>query len=88
MIVKLFGLVDLVLIISIVLVYLEMSKIFALVMILFFLFKTLFFISDFASYFDLACAVIFGLTLVGFFNIVTWIALVWIGQKALFSLLA
>ena len=76
MIVKLFGLVDLVLIISIVLVYLEMSKIFALVMILIFLFKTLFFISDFASYFDLACAVILGLTLVGFFNIVTLITFV------------
>lgn len=59
-----------------------------LVFIVYLIVKGLIFFRDVTSIIDLASAIIFIFVLFGTFNILTWIALLWILQKAVFSLVS
>lgn len=88
MILKLLGIMDLLSIASLLLFkYGITPKIFLIIAIIYLMAKGVFFFRNIVSLLDFGVAVIFILALFQTYNILTWIALIWVLQKAVFSLL-
>ena len=88
MIVKLLGLMDLLSIASLLLFkYGVVPQIFLIAAIIDLMAKGIMFFKNIVSLLDFAVAVIFILALFQVYNVLTWAAMVWILQKAVFSLL-
>lgn len=86
MIIKILGLMDLILVASLIAFkYGFVGQIIPLVFIAYLIVKGLIFFRDITSIIDLASAIIFIFVLFGTFNTLTWIALIWLLQKAVFS---
>ncbi len=88
MILKLLGLMDLLSITILLLFkYGIISQIFLIAAVIYLMTKGIFFFKNIVSLLDFAVAVIFILALFQIYNVLTWVAMVWILQKAVFSLL-
>lgn len=89
MIIKILGLMDLMLVLSLIIFkYGFIGQTIPLIFIVYLIIKGIIFFRDFTSIIDLVSTVIFVLALFGIFNVITWIALAWILQKAVFSLVS
>ena len=84
---KLMGLMD-ILSIAILLLfkYGLISQKFLIVAIIYLMIKGIMFFKNIVSLADFGVAIIFILALFGIYNVLTWIAILWILQKAVFSL--
>jgi len=88
MILKLLGLMDLLSIAILLLFkYGIVSQIFLIAAVIYLMAKGVMFFRNIVSLLDFAVAVIFILALFQIYNVLTWIALVWVLQKSVFSLL-
>ncbi|MBL7100982.1 MAG: hypothetical protein ISS23_03455 [Nanoarchaeota archaeon] len=84
---KLLGLMDITAIAIFLLFKFELvPQIFLIIALIYLTIKAMIFFKDFASLIDFGVIVIFTLTLFGIYNILTWIAVFWILQKAVLSL--
>jgi len=87
--IKLLGLMDLASIIIVILFkYGLLPQSFVIAAIIYLAAKALFFFKDVASFVDFGVVVVLSLTLFGIFNVLTWIALLWVLQKSILSLIA
>jgi hypothetical protein len=86
--VKVLGLVDIVTGFCLILLKFNLLKQFALIMALLLLIKSLMFLGDFVSFIDIFCVGVIVFAFIGFFGVITWIAVVWLIQKGIFSLFA
>ncbi|MBS3108553.1 hypothetical protein J4409_01650 [Candidatus Woesearchaeota archaeon] len=87
MIIYLLGLLDLLTAISLILLRFKVDF-FALFFALYLIIKSVLFIKSLASVFDLISGIVFILALYGYFGIITYIASIWLIQKAIFSFLS
>ncbi|MDP2907497.1 MAG: hypothetical protein Q8O03_06155 [Nanoarchaeota archaeon] len=88
MIIKILGLMDLLSITILLLFkYGVVSQIFLIAAVIYLMAKGVIFFRNIASLLDFGVAIIFALALFQTYNVLTWIALVWVLQKAVFSLL-
>ncbi len=84
---KLMGLMDLLSVASLLLFkYGIISQTFLIIAVVYLMVKGIIFFRNIVSLIDFGVAVIFILALFGIYNVLTWIALVWITQKAVLSL--
>ena len=84
---KLMGIMDILSIVSLLLFkYGFIPQIFLIIAVIYLMIKGILFFRNIASLADFGVAVIFILALFGIYNIITWVAIVWILQKAVFSL--
>ncbi len=87
MILKLLGLMDLFSIASLLLFkYGVVSQKFLIVAVIYLMIKGIIFFRNIVSLLDFGIAVIFILALFQIYNVLTWIAIIWILQKAVLSL--
>ena len=86
MIMQLFALLDFLVVGGVLLSYFDVGRNIVAFFYLFFFIKTVVFLPNIAGWIDLIALIIFILALFGVFNFVTWIAVIWILQKAIFSL--
>ena len=86
MLMQLFALLDFLVIGGVLLSYFDVGMNFVIFFYFFFFVKTVVFLPNFAGWVDLVALLIFILALFGVFNFVTWIAVLWVLQKAVFSL--
>jgi len=88
MIVKILGLMDLLSIGALLLFkYAGIPQIFLIAAVIYLMAKGVFFFRNIVSLLDFGVAIIFALVLFQTYNILTWLAIVWVLQKAVFSLL-
>ncbi|MEK6941015.1 MAG: hypothetical protein AABW49_03895 [Nanoarchaeota archaeon] len=85
MLLKLLGAIDLMTGISVVLVKFDIN-IFATLFLVIFAIKSVIFITNPASWIDIIALIIFVLVIFGVFNIITWLAVIWVLQKGIVSL--
>ncbi len=81
-----FGLLDLVAAIMMLLVRWNIGKTLGLIMALYVVVKSLVFIKDMASVVDLLAGIFFVLALFDYYNIITYILVLWLLQKGVVSL--
>lgn len=87
MILKLLGLMDLLSIASLLLFkYGLISQKFLIIAVIYLMIKGIIFFRNIVSLLDFGIAVIFILALFQVYNVLTWIAIIWILQKAVLSL--
>lgn len=86
MIVQLFGILDILAALSIVLLKFKLFNIFALALGIYLVIKGLLFIKSLVSWIDLICGIIIIISYFGFFSILSWIVALWLLQKGAFSL--
>jgi len=87
MILKLMGLMDIISIAVLLLFkYGLISKMFLITVVIYLAIKGIVFFRNIVSLADFGVAIIFVLALFGIYNVLTWIAIVWILQKAILSL--
>lgn len=60
---------------------------FLIIAVAYLIIKGVIFFRDIASIVDMGVAVVFILALFGIYNVLTWIAVLWVLQKAVFSML-
>lgn len=85
---KLMGLMDLLTVTTLLLFkYGIIQQKFLIVAVAYLIIKGVIFFRDIASIVDVGVAVIFILALFGIYNVLTWIAVLWVLQKAVFSML-
>jgi len=87
MLLKIFGLLDIVAGLSIILAYLEKGQVFVLFLALIIFIKGIIFLWNWNSIVDVIAAVLMGIAAFGFFYAFTWLAMLWLFQKGIFSLL-
>ncbi len=86
---KLLGFLDLLSIIVLLLFkYNFVSKFVLLIALFYILGKAIIFFRDFASLVDFGVVIVFALALYGIYGIITWLAVIWILQKSIFSFLS
>ncbi|HLC58196.1 MAG TPA: hypothetical protein VJH95_06490 [Candidatus Nanoarchaeia archaeon] len=85
MLAKLLGAADLLAAVSIIFLALGVFKGFAIIMALILIVKSLVFITAFASWIDILAGVFILVSAFYGFNIVLWVAFVWLVQKAVVS---
>lgn len=85
--VKILGIVDLLAGLSLILLKFNLLKQFALIVGLVLLIKSLMFLGNIASFIDIIAVAVIVLAFFGVYGIVSWISVVWLVQKGLFSLL-
>jgi len=84
---KLLGLMDILSVTSLILFkYGVVSQTFVIAAVIYLMIKGIIFFHNIVSLLDFGIAIIFVLSLFGIFNVLTWIAIVWILQKAILSL--
>lgn len=87
MIVKFMGLMD---ILSVIILFLFkygiVSRTFVIIAAIYLFAKGVFFFRNIVSLIDFGVAIVFILALFGIYNVLTWIAMIWILQKAILSL--
>ncbi|MBS3107712.1 hypothetical protein J4468_02245 [Candidatus Woesearchaeota archaeon] len=88
MVVQLFGMIDLLASVSIILARAEVAPGFITLIAILVLIKSLIFIKDIVSIIDIIGVIFIFLALSGSFSIITWLFLVWFLQKGLISLLS
>jgi len=86
--IKILGAVDVLTGISLILLKFNLLKQFAIIMAFLLLIKSLMFLGNFASFIDIFCVVVIGAAFFGFYGTLTWIVVVWLIQKGIFSLFA
>lgn len=87
MVLKLLGLMDILSITALLLFkYGLISQKFLIIAMIYLIIKAVIFFKDFASLIDFGVAIVFALALFGIYNVLTWIAVLWILQKAVLSL--
>ena len=86
MIVQLFGLLDIIAALSVVLLKFDIFIWLSLVLGIYLIIKSLIFIKSLASWIDLICGIVIIISYIGFFSILSWIVALWLAQKGLFSL--
>lgn len=87
MIIRLLGLTDLLSVACLLLFrYGIVSRTFLIVAVIYLMAKGILFFKNIVSLIDFGVAIIFVLALFHVYNVLTWIAVVWILQKAVFSL--
>lgn len=85
---KLMGLMDLLTVTTLLLFkYGIIQQKFLIIAVVYLIIKGVIFFRDIASIVDVGVAVIFILALFGIYNVLTWIAVIWVLQKAVFSML-
>ncbi len=88
MIIKFMGIMDILSVASLLLFkYGFISQKFLIIAMIYLMAKGVFFFRNIVSLIDFGVAVIFILALFGIYNILTWIAVFWILQKAVLSLI-
>lgn len=87
MIVQLFGILDVLAALSVVLLKFKIFSVMALALGLYLIIKGLIFIKSVISWIDLACGIIIIISYIGFFSILSWIVALWLVQKGVFSLM-
>jgi len=85
---KLFGLIDIMAALLFVLLKYSIGESVVWYVIAFLVIKSLMFIKNFVSYFDLASSVFLVLAVFNVYTAFTWIAMLWLLQKGFFSMLA
>ena len=88
MLLKMFGLVDLLAALSLFLLQWDIGRTFGLVIISIFLLKSIVFFYDIASVLDLLTVLFFILALLGVYVFFSWVFILWLLQKAFFSFVA
>ncbi|MEM4244741.1 MAG: hypothetical protein QW404_00185 [Candidatus Nanoarchaeia archaeon] len=87
MVVKILGVVDLLAALSILLLKFNIApKIMVLTLAAYLIIKGIIFIKSVTSWADIAAGVIMVAAFYGWFNILTWVAAVWLTQKGIISL--
>ncbi|MBU4502564.1 MAG: hypothetical protein KKA79_08250 [Nanoarchaeota archaeon] len=85
--VKLLGLIDIFSVIILILFkYGWVSKTFMVVAVIYLMIKGIMFFHNIVSLLDFGIAIVFILAIFGIYNVLTWIAIVWLLQKAILSL--
>ncbi|MDP2908827.1 MAG: hypothetical protein Q8N77_03395 [Nanoarchaeota archaeon] len=85
---KLMGLMDLLTVTTLLLFkYGIIQQKFLIVAVAYLIIKGVIFFRDIASIVDVGVAVVFILAMFGIYNVLTWIAVLWVLQKAVFSML-
>ena len=88
MIVKLFGILDLLVALSFMLIQWDIGKGFAMFLAIYLIIKATIFITDFTSWIDLLAGVYLLLVIYNIHSIFSVVFILWLGQKAFFSLFA
>lgn len=88
MVVQLFGVIDLLAAVSIILAKAGVASGFITIIAILILIKSLIFIKDIVSIIDIIGVIFIFLALSGHFSMVTWLFLVWFLQKGLISMLS
>lgn len=87
MILKFLGLMDLLSITSLLLFkYGVIPQIFLIIAVIYLMAKGVLFFRNIASLLDFGVAIIFILALFQIYNVLTWVAIIWVLQKAILSL--
>lgn len=87
MVLKLFGLLDLVAATSLLFLVLGKGEVFAITLAFYLLIKGLFFLPDFSSFLDLFSGFYIALFVLGLgFSFLSWFFIIWLAQKGIFSL--
>ena len=87
MIVQLFGLLDIIAALSVVLLKFDIFIWLSLVLGIYLIIKSLIFIKSLASWIDLICGIGMIISFIGFFSGFSWLVLIWLIQKGIFSLI-
>ena len=88
MVLKLFGLLDLVAATSLFFLISGIGEVFAITFAFYLLIKGLFFLPDFSSFLDLFSGFYIALFILGIsFSFFSWFFIIWLAQKGIFSLL-
>ncbi|MFH1210012.1 MAG: hypothetical protein V1663_04455, partial [archaeon] len=66
----------------------NLLKQFALIMAFLLLIKSLMFLGNLVSFIDIFCVIVIVFAFMGFYGVITWIVVVWLIQKGIFSLFA
>ena len=88
MLIKLFGLLDILVGLSLVLLRFDLFPIFSLIFGIYLIIKALIFIKSGISIIDLISGVIVIISFLGFFSVLSWIVVVSLIQKGLFSIIS
>ena len=87
MIVQLFGLLDIIAALSVVLLKLGIFIWISLVLGIYLIIKGLIFIKSVVSWIDLICGFVLIISFFGFFSVLSWVVALWLAQKGFFSLM-
>ena len=85
MIIRLFGIIDILAALSFLLILVDVGKTVALIIVTIILIKSIVFFSSLASIIDMVAIIFFVLALFGFFSVFTWLSALWLLQKGIMS---
>ncbi|MFH1210720.1 MAG: hypothetical protein V1645_02275 [archaeon] len=86
MVIKLLGIMDLLTALSIILLRFGAAKTMAFALGIYLIIKGIIFIKSVPSMLDIAAGIIVLIAFYGYFNILTWIAAIWLTQKGVISI--
>lgn len=86
MVVKILGVLDLLAALSILLLNFGAVKTMALALGIYLTIKGIIFIKSITSWIDIASGILMVVAVYGYFNILTWVAAIWLTQKGVISL--
>ena len=87
MIVQLFGILDVLAALSVVLLKLDIFVWISLFLGVYLIIKSLIFFKSVASWIDLICGIVIIVSFFGFFSVLSWVVALWLAQKGFFSLM-